>query len=187
MIKIAGRTSDSFIFPADQSTAYQYLSNVRRLFNLMPHISLVSVTNSTEMRALYQSTELKSYLVQVYCDVRVVLDSDEIVLKIEPVDRLPAIPTEANLRSATARGYFGCEVTFFELEIDETLVEYELQMDAQVPRPTGLRMMPGRVIGRIAQSITGGRMTEISHAFADNVVADYMAQHGREGNKMDME
>ncbi|MCA9980832.1 MAG: hypothetical protein KDD89_08365 [Anaerolineales bacterium] len=175
MINIAGRTSDSFIFPADQATAYRYLSNVPRLFALMPHISLISVDNPQEMRALYSSTELKSYLFEVYCDVQVVLDPDEVLLKIEPVDRLPAIPTEASFNKASARGYFGCEVTFFETEIDETLVEYRLRMDAQVPRPTGLRMMPARVIERIAQGITSGRMQDISRAFAENVVADYLA------------
>jgi carbon monoxide dehydrogenase subunit G len=175
MIKIAGRASDSFVFPADQSTAYQYLSNIPRLFGLMPHISLVTTTSPTEMRARYTSIELKSYQFDVYCDMQVLLDPDEIMLKIEPVDRLPAIPTEAKMSSATARGYFGCEVTFFEMEIDETLVEYRLQMDAQVPRPMGLRVMPGRVIGRIAKSITNGRMEAISQSFATNVVADFLA------------
>lgn len=175
MIKIAGRTSDSFIFPADQTTAYRYLSNVPRLFELMPYISLESVNSPTEIRARYSSTELKSYLFNVYCDVQVVLDPDEVYLKIVPADRLPAIVTEARLSSASARGYFSGEVTFFEMEVDETLVEYKLQMEAQLPRPTGLRMMPGRVIERIAHSVTNGRMQEISQAFAQNVVASYLA------------
>jgi hypothetical protein len=175
MIQIAGRTSDSFVFPADQGTTYRYFSNVPRLFSLMPHISLVSVSSPTELRTLYSATELKSYHFAVYCDVQVVRDPDEMFLHIEPVDRLPAIPTEASLNSATARGYFGCQVTFFEVEIDQTLVEYRLQMEAAVPRPTGLRMMPGRVIDKIAQSITGGRMEEISQAFAQQAIADYLA------------
>ena len=178
MIKIAGRTSDSFLFPADQTTAYRYLSNVPRLFKLMPYITLESVSSPTEIRALYNSTELKSYQFNVYCDVQVQLDPDEVFLKILPIDRLPAIPTEARLSSTSARGYFSGEVTFFETEIDETLIEYKLQMEAQLPRPLGMRMMPNRVIERIAHSVTNGRMQEISRAFAQNVVASYLADNG---------
>ncbi len=177
MIKIAGRTSDSFIFPADQTTAYRYLSNVPRLFELMPYIALETVSSPTEIRARYSSTELKSYQFNVYCDVQVEFDPDEIFLKILPTDRLPAIPPEARLNSTSGRGYFGGEVTFFETEIDETLIEYKLHMEAQLPRPIGLRIMPNRVIERIAHSVTNGRMQEISQAFAQNVVASYLADN----------
>ena len=71
-------------------------------------------------------------------------------------------------------GYFS-SVAYLEKCENETLIDFRLKMVANLPRPRGLRMMPGRVVNRIASSISQGRVNEIMDGFMENAIEAFPA------------
>lgn len=59
---------------------------------------------------------------------------------------------------------FAIETQFFDLG-PQTRIEYTIRLKAELERPLGMRLMPKRVVNRIAQSITDGRVREIADGF----------------------
>lgn len=171
MIKIAGGATRSFIVPTDLATTLNFFQETHQLLNLLPHIELVSAGEEGEFRVRYATRELGSYDFVMLCDVHVTLDTAAARFTIEPVDRLPAIQPEATLNAASARGYYACSMRFNEAVGVGTQIDYDVHLRCNLPTPRGLRLMPGRVISRIAQSITNGRIKEIADGWNTNLMA----------------
>ena len=178
MIKVAGQAERSFTFPADIDTTFNFFSDIGQLVSYLPHIALVSSDPlSSHLRVHYRSTELGTYLINIFSDLEYELDIPNYMFTIRAVDRLPAIKPQTTFNSTTARGYFDLESRFLLGDSpDETLVEYELTMRAKLPKPSGLRFMPGRVISGIVSGITNGRIKEIADGFVTNSIQAFDGQ-----------
>ncbi|MCP4427887.1 MAG: hypothetical protein GY803_25670 [Chloroflexi bacterium] len=167
MIKIDSAVRFSFMFPADRAAAFAYYSDMRRLTQHLKYIDLVDSEpddEENEFRLYYNTTELGSYHIHVYCDVRMDTNCDQHAICLEPIESLPAVKTKVTISSTTARGFYSSEAKFFTAG-EQTRVEYMLSMKARPPRPKGMRFMPGRMVDRIAQNITNHRVKEIAEAF----------------------
>ncbi len=167
MIKIDSTIRFSFMFPADRATTIAYYSNMPRLVQHLKYIDLVDSEpedEEKEFRLYYNTVELGSYHIHVYCDVRMVTDSDQHTICLEPIECLPAIKTKVTISSTTSRGFYNSEAKFIEAG-EQTRVEYMLAMKARPPRPKGMRFMPGRMVDKIAQNITNHRVKEIAEGF----------------------
>lgn len=175
MIKLVGQVQRSFEFPADLETAFEYFSDVPRLIGYLPYITLEHVHQNGDIRVKFSSTELASYQFNVICDFRTIIDQATYVLEIQPMDNLPAIQPEQTMSSTLARGYFGC-VARFTAAGEQTTIDYIIEIDGKVPRPHGLRFMPGGVINRIAKSIANGRLKEIADGFVNNTTDAFLQQ-----------
>ena len=173
MINIDSTVQFSFMFPADIATTYAYYSNMQRLVEHLKYIELVDSEPEAEneFRIYYNTTELGSYHIHVYCDVRMELDGGEII-RIVPVENLPPIKTKVTLNSTTARGHYASEARFSPVG-DYTRVEYSLSLQAQPPRPKGMRFMPSKMVDTIAQNITSHRIKEIADAFIDSSIDQF--------------
>ncbi len=172
MIKVAGQAERSFTFPADVDTSFNFFSDIGRLVTYLPHIVLVNNDPLTNhLRVHFRSTELGTYLINIISDLEYEIDIPNYMFHIRAVDRLPAIKPQTTFNSTTARGYFNLVSRFLLGDSpDETLVEYELTMQARLPKPSGLRFMPGRVISGIVSGITNGRIKEIADGFETNSI-----------------
>jgi hypothetical protein len=168
MIKVVGSARRSFVFPADLPMAYAYYGDVGRLLNYLPHISLVRAYESDRFRLLYSATELGTYQIRIFADVRTTLDKGW-GIRIHPLDGIPPVEMKAGATSSTAQGYFASRSVFQEAG-DQTLIEYSLQLQAQLPTPLGLRMMPSMMTNRVAKSITTMRIREIVDGFVERSV-----------------
>lgn len=175
MIKLVGQVQRSFEFPADLETTFAYFSDVPRLIGYLPYITLEHINENGDMRVKFSSTELASYQFNVLCDFRTVLNHKDYLLEIRPLDNLPAIQPEQTMNSTTARGYFGC-VARFTAAGEQTNIDYTIEIEGKVPRPWGLRFMPGGVINRIAKSIANGRLKEIADGFVNNSTAAFLQE-----------
>jgi hypothetical protein len=175
MIKISGQTTRNFTFPAPLDTAFGYYSDLNQLLAYLPYIEVVDVDLETNhFRAKYSTKELGTYEINILCDLTFEIDMANYALHVRAVDRLPVIKPRASLSSTEARGYFTCDSYFTPGEtIDQTAVEYNLTIHSKLPRPTGLRFMPGRVVSGIASGITNGRMKEIADGFIQNSIASF--------------
>ncbi|MCB9445920.1 MAG: DUF1997 domain-containing protein [Ardenticatenaceae bacterium] len=173
MIKIDSTVQFSFMFPADVATTFAYYSSMERLAQHLKYIELVDSEpeNENEYRIYYNTVELGSYHIHVYCDVRMELENGN-VIRIIPAENYPPIKTKVTLNSTTARGYYTSEAHFSPVD-DHTRVEYSLSLQAQPPRPKGMRFMPGKMVDTIAQNITTHRIKEIADAFIDSSIDQF--------------
>ena len=170
MIKVTGSIKRAFIFPADCNKALFYYSELERITQFMPHINLVEVYEPNQIRVLYQTLELGSYSIRVFCDLHSTIDPDERILLLQPMNTYPPVASKASVNTTTGQGVFSLKAQFFELDETQARVEYEIKLDAKLPRPLGMRLMPRRVVNRIANNITDSRIREIADGFIEGSV-----------------
>ena len=168
MIRVAGSVHRSFVFPAELPLTYAYYADIGRVLSYLPHICLARTYGPDQLRLLYHSTELGLYRIRIFADVQTLLE-DGCVLRVRPLDRQPPVQPEASAQSATAQGYFTSQSIFHDAG-SQTRIEYKLQLQADLPTPLGLRVMPGLVVRSIAKSITNMRIREIVEGFIERSI-----------------
>ena len=171
MIKVSGSARRVFTFPADLPTAYAYYSDVGRVLGYLPHIILVRAFSYDQFRMLYNTTELGLYHIRVYCDLqtRLVANGSKKTIRIGPLAGVPPVKTESSLNSSTAQGIY-TSLSVFHAANDETRVEYSMSLEARLPTPGGLRVMPGTVVDAIATNIAHTRIHEIVDGFVERSI-----------------
>lgn len=163
MIRVSGAIHRSFIFPAGLPLAYAYYADIGRVLRHLPHICLAQRYGPDHLRLLYRSTELGIYSFRIVADVQTILE-DGHVLHVRPLESLPPVQPQIGADSTMAQGRF-TSTSVFHHRGDETRIEYNLQLQADLPTPFGLRVMPGVVVNGIARSITKTRIREIVEGF----------------------
>ena len=172
MIKIAGTTRQTFSFPADLATAANFYRDFGRILHYLPHIQLVKAYGPDQFRVMYHTLELSLYRVRIYCDLQVRYDEACQTLHVAPLPDKPPVKSEATVQSLTARGYFTSQ-SVFRPRGEHSLVDYQLSLEARLPKPLGLMLIPDRVIEQIASNITEWRIHEIAGGFIKRSVLDY--------------
>lgn len=172
MIKLAGAATLTFDFPAPLTVAYAYYSDLETVLHFLPHIEVVETFGPDHFRLLYASREFGGYSMQVYCDLRALNEGGMHVIHIVPEENLPPVEVSAGVNSSVGRGFFSSRGLFFE-NGEETRIEYEFELKSQLPRPLGMRLMPGRVVNGIARNVTRTRMREIAEGFIDRSLAEF--------------
>ena len=172
MITLDGTIQRKFYFPADPLTTMIYFSDLSRVVYYLPHISLVETYTSTKVRIRYQTVELGAYTINILCDLELMVDADNFVIQIDPLPGCAPVEVDATLNATTGYGYYSSFAKLFA-EDDGTAIDYHFQFKSDLLRPRGLRMMPKRVVDRIAQSISLGRVEEIAEGFMENAIEAY--------------
>jgi hypothetical protein len=166
MINLTGSIKRAFVFPSSAQTALTYYSDISRVTEFLPYISLVHTYAHNQIRMLYETVELGAYTIQIYSDLESYVDWKKMLLHVYPVNIETAVPVQAetSMRHSTGQGLFAIDTQFFDLG-SQTRVEYAIRLKADLERPLGMRLMPKRVVKRIAQSITDERVREIADGF----------------------
>jgi hypothetical protein len=172
MINVTGSIKRAFLFPADSSTALAYYGDLSRIATFLPHITLVKSYSHNQVRLHYKTVELGTYTISIFCDLQSIADKDESILYVKPLKTSAPAPAQATLNTTSGHGYFTSQTNFYTLG-EQTRVEYSLQLQANLLRPLGLRLMPGRVVNRIVQSITDGRTHEIADGFIERSITAF--------------
>lgn len=174
MIKLNGAAQREFQFAADANTAMQYFGVLSQMIHYLPHIELVEEYSASQVRVRYSTLELGAYTINIITDLECQVDKDNLSIIIRPLKGKEPVNGEARLNSTIGYGYF-TSAAYLENNGDEVCIDYRLKMAANLPRPRGLRMMPGRVVNRIASSISQGRVNEIIDGFMANAVDSFPA------------
>lgn len=175
MIEIQATASREFLFPAALPLAIEFFSDFRRVTHFLPHISLVQETaESQQYRVLYSTIELAAYQVHIFADVKTEFDPTQKILYVRPATGFQPVQAKATFRSLTASGSYSSRSVFHEAG-DQCDILFEMQLGATLPRPLGLRLMPGPVLNHIADSITNQRMEEIIESFIQSSIKAYRA------------
>ena len=172
MITIAGTTHQIFHFPADVATASSFYRDFSRILRYLPHIHLIKAYGPDQFRVMYHTMELSVYRVRIYCDLQVSYDDASQTLHVAPLLDKPPVRSEATVHSLTAQGHFSSQ-TIFRPRGAHSMVDYQLSLEARLPKPFGLMLMPDMVIGQIASNITDWRIHEIAGGFIKRSVKEY--------------
>jgi hypothetical protein len=174
MIKLNGAAQREFRFAADVNTVIQYFGVLSQMIQHLPHIEIVEEYGPNQVRVCYSTLELGAYTINIITDLECEVDEDNLSIIIRPLSGREPVKGEASLNETTAYGYF-TSVAYLEDIGEETHIDFRLKMAANLPRPRGLRMMPGRVVNRIANSISQGRVNEIIEGFIENAINSFPA------------
>lgn len=166
MLNLSGKITRSFIFPAQLDTTIAYYSQLPEMVQLMPYITLIHAYTPNQVRVLYETIELGSYTIRIYTDLesKVVQEANEIQVYPIELEAAPPITTKTTMRESVGRGLFALTASFTD-QGKQTYIEYTIQMEAKLKRPRGMRLMPKRVVNRIATGITENRTREIIDGF----------------------
>lgn len=175
MIKITGTNHQTFAFPADVPTASLFYGDFSRIINYLPHIQLVKAYSPNQFRVMYHTIELNVYRVRIFCDLQVHYDLATQTLNVTSLLDKPPVKGEATVQSLMAQGYFTSQ-SVFHADGDRTLVDYRLSLDARLPKPFGLMLMPDKVMQQIAQNITEWRIHEIANGFVKRSIKEFREQ-----------
>jgi hypothetical protein len=175
MIRVAGTTRQTFSFPADIATAGNFYRDFSRILHYLPHIQLIKVYGPDQYRVMYHTLELSVYRVRIVCDLQIRYDEAAQTLHVMPLPNKPPVRSEATVHSLTAQGYFTSQSVFRPRD-DYSVVDYGLSLEARLPKPFGLLLMPDRVIEQIAGNITDWRIHEIAGGFIKRSIQAYREQ-----------
>lgn len=182
MITLDGTIQRKFYFPADPLTTMIYFSDLSRVVYYLPHISLVETYTSNKVRIRYQTVELGAYTINILCDLELKVDADNFIIQIHPLPGCAPVEVDATLNATTGYGYY-TSTARLSAEDEGTSIDYRFRFQSKLPRPRGLRMMPKRIVDRIAQSISLGRVEEIAEGFMQGATSAYDAwRAGQDGN-----
>lgn len=175
MIRIIGSVHRTFIFPAPLESAFEFYADIERTLGFLTHISLVQRRSDRQYRMLYHTSELGVYRIKMYCDIDVQLDRQARVLRITPSTGIPPVAQEIGVYSLSAQGTYSSQSVFTPMQ-DQTQIDYQLNLNASMPVPYGVRFMPGSVLNSIAHGITEWRMHEIAEGFIERSIRYYTSK-----------
>jgi hypothetical protein len=175
VILINGTSRQTFLFPADVAAASTFYGDFSRILRYLPHIQLVKAYHPDQFRVMYHTLELNVYRVRICCDLQVHYNETTQTLHVTPIFDKPPIRSEATVNSLTAQGYFTSQ-SVFRAQGEQTTVDYGINLEARLPKPFGLMLMPDRVTQQIAQNITEWRIHEIAGGFIKRSILEYREQ-----------
>lgn len=174
MITLNGTIERKFHFPADPLLTLIYFSDLSRVTYLLPHITVVEAYAADKVRIRYQTVELGAYTINIICDLDGLVDVENKEIHIGPLVDGADVAREATLNATTGYGYYTSSAKMFPEEAGTT-IDYRFKFTSELLRPRGLRMMPKRVVDRIVQSISLGRVEEIAEGFMENAIEAFDA------------
>lgn len=171
MITLDGTIRRNFFFPSDSQTTLRYFSDLERVVFFLPHISITE-TFSDGLRIRFQTVELGAYTINVFCDLAIEVASDVLSIRVFPLSGMEPVATESTLNSTLGYGYFNSKALLVD-DGEGTAIDFHFRFEAKLPRPRGLRMMPKRVVDRIAVGISQGRMEEMIEGFMASALESF--------------
>ena len=124
----------------------------------------------------------QAYTINIYCDLELTVDVVNKVIRIDPLAGCTPVEGDATLNATTGYGFYTSTARLTPAEDDGTNIDYRFQFQSKLQRPRGLRMMPRRIVDRIAQSISLGRVEEIADGFMESATEafpDWLAKQKR--------
>ena len=182
MITLNGRIQRQFYFPADPLTTLIYFSELSRVALHLPHIGVVDKYTDNQIRIRFQTVELGAYTINIYCDLELTVDVDNYAIYVAPMNGCEPVEGQSTLNATSGYGFYNSTALLTPAEDNGTNIDYRFQFESKLEWPRGLRMMPRRIVDRIAHSISMGRVGEIADGFMDNAAeafADWLAAKER--------
>lgn len=176
MIQLAGSAQRSYLFPADLPAVFAYHCDLARSMRFLPHISIAERYAPDQLRLLYRAIDGLVH-VKIFCDVLITADRPNYRLRIGPLAGHAPVKPEVGLNTITCQGCYDSESTFSAAG-QQTRIEAQLNLRADVPLPITLRLIPTTLISGAAHNILHLRTAEIMSHFIDQSLQAHARQSG---------
>lgn len=155
-----------------------FFSDIGRILHYLPHISIVDKYSEGKYRVKYSSRELGVYRVNIYCDLAADLQPERNKIYIKPlISNIKAIEPKAGYYYLVSNGNYYSSSQFYP-EGDETRIDFELKLEADMPAPLAVKFLPDGVVDSLASSIMHVRIQEIIDGFISRSVRAYNLLYG---------
>ena len=178
MIALAGAAHRSFVFPARLLETCAFYQDVGRQLDFLTHIRKVKTYAPDRFRVMYNCVEPGNVHVRIYCDVQARYEPQRRRLTLRPIAELPPVAPRVTLRSIVAQGQFASETTFRPAGT-RTRVEFHMTLNARLPKPWVLGLVPDAVLEHVALEITHRRVDEIAGRFTERSIQAYRDEVAR--------
>jgi hypothetical protein len=173
MIDLEASFQRTYLFPANLTSSFAYFSNSGRILNYLPHISIIHTYQPNQYRVNYHATEMGIYRILVICDLQISSDEVKNILTVRPLkNQPPRVQSSVGLYSLTGQGQYS-STSIFHPHGDQTLIDFSLQLEASLPVPYGLKLMPESLLSTLASEITQWRIREIGEGFMQRATLAY--------------
>jgi hypothetical protein len=177
MISISGHVQRLFDFPASPESAFSFFQNFRRVIDMLPKIEFVTwhpfQQNRNACRVCYHSIEMGLYSVDIFCDLYTEIEPGNHILHVKPLTAgIELVAARTDWYSLTGSGTFSSTSKFIPNQ-HHTTIDYSLNLQADIPIPPGLRLVPRGVLSGIASSIVRRRIEEIAEGFINRSIQTY--------------
>lgn len=177
MISISGHVQRLFDFPASPESAFSFFQKFGRVIDMLPNIEFVTwhsnQQNRNACRVCYHSIEMGLYSVDIFCDLYTEIEPENYILHVKPLTAgVELVAAIADWYSLIGSGTFSSTSKFIPNQ-HHTTIDYSLSLQADIPIPPGLRLVPQGVLSGIASSIVRRRTEEIADGFINRSVQTY--------------
>lgn len=167
MINIEVAVQRRFTLPADLAATTDYLRDLPRTLEDLPHLDLAKTHGPDQYRIVYRAAEAGVYRVALYCDIAVHLDEPNRTIRVLPLPGVAPVPFHRTINSLTGQGYYSSRAVLQPAAVN-TDVTYDVQITAHIPKRPALALVPDHVVQRAIESIVKQRLLEITDAFAQH-------------------
>ena len=170
MISIAVSIRRAFTLPVELAAARRQLRDFRRVLRYLPDIRLVRTHALDQYRILYSATHAGVYRVDLYSDVRAWFDQVDDALCVTPLQGIAPVAPRVTAASLTGQGDYSSRLSLRSAGAC-TDASYEVQINAALPKPAGLRLVPNAAVRLLLERAVRRRVQEITDAFIRRLTA----------------
>jgi hypothetical protein len=172
MIKVAGNTKRSFLFPGKFDEAIEYYSDTGRIFNYLQNVTFIKQYATSQFRMMFRSTELSIYTIQLYCDLEVMIDKNIATISVRPLNGKKPIKAKSGIHSSRGMANFSSTSRFVP-DGKFTRVYYHLNLDGELPKPLAFSLVPDKITNHVAENIAKHRIAEVADCFIFASLANF--------------
>lgn len=186
MLEFSGSIDRTFSFPASQADSFEFFSDYKRTIALITQIEIaqISPSNPHLLRLSYESNEMGAYLVQVYCDVAVEIDSLKNTVQMIPtqVPEFSKVKPALTATRTTSTGDLNATLTCLADGPETSMIRYQYSLHSAVPVTGVMRFVPLGPIKEMVQNLISNRLDAQVDQFIKKSVQRY-AQSQEEQNQ----
>jgi hypothetical protein len=172
-LRISGTTRRVFLFPASLPETFAYYRDIGRSLGYLRHITTVQRFTPDQYRLVYSAKESILYRVKIFCDILAEADTEEYRIRILPLAGKIPVQSTVRINEMICQGSYTSEIVFIEHQ-GQTQVKTSIDIEAQLPKPAVLRLIPHALLSGAAHNIFLLRLDEVINGFIDQSILGYL-------------
>jgi hypothetical protein len=169
MLHISASSHRKFEIACTLASVETHFSNFERMLEDLPALKVIQVWGAYQYRIAYSANIAGVYEVDLFGDVQVQFDAAAHTLNVFPLRGFQPVTAQATLRSLSAQGDYTSRV-IFRPHGGRTVVDYDLIVAADIPKPVRLNLLPNPVARMAVQVVVQRRVTDMVDLFVDRTV-----------------
>ena len=141
-----------------------HFRNFERMLEDLPALKVSGVWGPNQYRIGYSSKFAGVYQVDLFSDVQAQFDPADHVLAVFPLRGLPSVAAQVTRKSLTGQGEYASRLVF-HAQKGCTIADYDLTINAGLPKPVHLNLVPDSLARIAVQAVVKSRVETITKLF----------------------